>query len=221
MMKVKVMKMKVRVIMVVSSILRQLFSLRTMILAMDDNYVFGPALSAMFGMGWDVYDEEWKADPPLLWALYCPPKVVELLDRPNPGRHLRTIKIIWASVLENKNMFWDKITYRYTIQSKGEKPQQRNFWWPSPFAWYCNPNRFVIIMKKNHLYEWRFPVIVITSLPLLPVDTADKIVLEVVKLFLLQVSILLLHLQGLRQPCQHVSQNHSLLASNKNMGDVI
>ena len=58
MMKVKVMKMKVRVIMVVSSILRQLFSLRTMILAMDDNYVFGPALSAMFGMGWDAYDEE-------------------------------------------------------------------------------------------------------------------------------------------------------------------
>ena len=57
----------------------------------------------------------------------------------------------------------------------------------------------------------------ITSLPLLPMDTADKIVLEVVKLLLLQVGILLLHLQGLRQPWRHVSQKHSL----KSMGDVI
>ena len=64
-------------------------------------------------------------------------------------------------------------------------------------------------------------IIITTSLPLLPMDTADKIVLEIVKLLLLQVRILLLHLQGLRQPWYHVSQKHSLFIATKSMGDVI
>ena len=62
----------------------------------------------------------------------------------------------------------------------------------------------------------------ITSLPLLPMDTADKIVLEIVKLLLLKVGVLLLHLQGLRQPWHHVSQKQSLFLQIKTMGsDVI
>merc|ERR1719239_1635077 len=68
-------------------------------------------------------------------------------------------------------------------------------------------SQFFIVLPKLPYYPI-IQILVITSLTLLSMYAGDKIVLEIVKLLLLQVSILLLHLQGLRQP-QEMSEAKS------------